>query len=597
MVRFQQEGNGMAHADAGHEGSRKAMNHHLEFLTLPLFLMVALLAGPRLPRWMHRLCRWGTWLADHRRLAVVLVGVGAFLGSVATTLALGWPQPNYQDEYSYLLQADTFVHGRLTNPPHPLWEHFETFQEIQQPTYASKYPPAQGVVLAAGQLFTGQPIVGVWLSMALAGAALCWMLQAWFPPRWALLGASLVTLRLVFSGHAGAANDMTWGYWSRGYFGGALAVAGGALLYGALRRCLQTPRVRYALLMGIGLALLANTRPFEGLIVSLPAGVVLLAWMVGKQRPPLLVSLRRVVLPLLAVLLLTGAIMALYNQSVTGSPLRLPYQVHEETYAANPLFFWQDLRPTPAYRHSIIETFWMGWVLDLYQLHRSTQGFLGVTYSKIQQLGIFYLGIWLSIALFAAFLARRDRWLWLALGTCVLLLVMLMQLYCYTPHYAAPALGLLAVLVVAGLRQLHAVRWRGRPAGRALVCVIVLYYPLLAWLSVLVEPRIPENATHIQRAQLLEQLRQDGDEHLVLVRYHNPKPRGFGHEDWVFNEADIDASRVVWAREISPEKDRHLLDYYPGRRVWLLEVEVDRQTYRLSPYSQRELTAQAQASR
>jgi hypothetical protein len=172
-----------------------------------------------------------------------------------------------------------------------------------------------------------------------------------------------------------------------------------------------------------------------------------------------------------------------------------------------------------------------------------------------------------------------------------------MQLYCYTPHYAAPALGLLAVLVVAGLRHLHAQRWRGRPAGRALVYAIVLFYPLLAVLSLIAEPAIPDNATHLQRARLLEQLRLDGGKHLILVRYTNPKPRGFGHEDWVFNEADIDASRVVWAREINPKEDRRLLGYYPERRTWLLVVEVDRQTYTLRPHPLRDSAADARASR
>jgi hypothetical protein len=529
-------------------------------------------------------------LSRRRWLAVIVIGLAATAGSIVTTVAHGWPEPNMQDEYSYLLMADTFAHGRLTNPPHPLWPHFETFQIIQQPTYASKYPPAQGVVLTVGRLLAGQPIAGVWLSLGLACGAICWMLQAWLPPRWALFGAALMAVRLVFSRNMICDGDMMWGYWSRSYCGGATAALGGALLFGALRRLVRRPRAVHAAVLGLGLALLANSRPFEGLIVSLPAAAVLLAFLAGRRRPRLAVSLGRVVLPLGAVLAVTAGMMALYNLRVTGDPLRLPYQVHEATYAANPLFVWQPLGPPPESRHPVLANFWTGWVRDLYREHQTLRGFLGVARVKVEQIAGFYLGLWLLLAALNLRPALRDRWTRFALLTCGLLLVMLLQLYCYTPHYAAPMACLLAFLAVQGLRQVRLWRWWGRPAGRVLLGGLALSYPVLAVLSMMTDPGTPPDATHVQRAALLDSFRRSGEQHLVLVRYLRPAPRGLGHEDWVFNEADIDRSQVVWAREMNPDDDRRLLAYFPERRAWLLEVEADKKTYRLSPHPLREAT-------
>jgi hypothetical protein len=539
--------------------------------------LLLLLALPALfcrarPRAFRRLRRGFARLARHRALSVILVGLLALGGSAGLALVTGWPQPHYTDEFSYLLASDTYAHGRLSSPPHPLWVHFENFHVIHQPTYASQYPPAQGLFLALGQVLTGRPLVGVWISLALACMAVCWMLQAWLPPRWALFGALLATVRLVCWGHPFGPEDRLPAYWGQSYLGGAVAALGGALVYGAARRLVGRPRAADSLLLGLGLALLANSRPYEGLVCSLPAAGLLLAWLLGPRRPAVSVALTRVALPLALVLGPTFAGMAYYNVRVTGSPLRMPYQVHEETYGSTPIFLWQPLRPERHYRHQALAENYRGWYLEEYHRSRTPAGLVLYSCARLGKVLGFYLGVGLLLPLIALRHAARDRWLRFALLACAAELVAFLLTTGGFPHYVAPITGLLFVVAMQALRQVRLWRWRGLPAGSAYVRALPLAYLLLLGLSLPLERRSGPADRHVQRALVLERLTREPGRHLVLVRYA-PKPLGMDHEEWVYNGADIDAAKVVWAREMGPEEDCALLEYYRGRRVWRVNAD------------------------
>ncbi len=489
-------------------------------------------------------------------LGIAVLVLGGVAG-VALTREL--PLPNVHDEFAYLLQAETFASGRLANPAHPLWQHFETFHVVQQPSYASKYQPAQGGILAIGTLL-GHPIFGAWLAVALMAASVTWMLMQWVPTRWALLGGVLFGLKLGVAG-----------YWGHSYWGGALAATGGALLFGAVRAFVETPKTTLAVVAAAGLVLLANTRPFEGFLLALAAAVILL---VGTRRNgvPMQTVLRRGVVPVLVLGGLGAGWMAYYNWRVTGHALRLPHVHYAQSYMMAPEFFWAEPKPNPGYRNAEMERWQTEYALPRHYAMQDPVEFVKRSSRASLRYLIQFVGI---LALSLVFLrgALKDPWVAVALGVGGSLGFIVLFTPAH-PHYLAPALGLLAVVIVASLR---AGAIRGGRSSRFVQALIVL--SIAGSIAAAVVPPVPnENTFQMQRRAILDQLEQSKGPHLVVVSYG---PRHYVHHEWVYNAADIDAASIVWARDMGPEANLDLLSYYPGRRVWLLN-EDDGAT--LAPY-------------
>jgi hypothetical protein len=502
-------------------------------------------------------------LASHKALACLAFAMLVLL--VRGTLLPLWPipKPTIFDEFSYILQADTFAHGRLTNPTHPLWPFFESAYVLQHPTYASKYPPAQSLAMASGQALFGDPWFGVWLSCGLMAAALVWALQGWLPPGWALFGGLLALPLCIDS------------YWMNSYWGGAVAAIGGALVLGGYARVVKRNQIWYTVAMGLGITLLVNTRPYEGLVFSIPVAI---AFLLSRPRWSAIALIAAVLIPAFAAT-------AFYNRAVTGNPFELPFTEYAHQYAHIPLFNVQNLQPARTDLPSSMYDLHQNWEPAEWRKARSPQLF-PMRLDDWKSVAATILGGSLMGVLIIIFLPSLWRdWRIRVPLLCVLaaLLGSLIEVR-YYQHYAAPAAAALLILAVQALRHLRQWKPGGHPAGRFLsraIPVLVVGFALGSQALVILRHVPPENSQPInaRRDQVAMLLHDFVERHVILVRYTGKQSP---HEEWVYNSADIDAQDVIWAHDLGRSQNAGLLQYYKDRKIWLFQPDIN--NMRLDPY-------------
>jgi hypothetical protein len=520
--------------------------------------------------------------AKHTNYSVLAVGLIALALRAALLPILPIPAPDIHDEFSHLLLADTLAHGRLANPTHPMWIHFETFHVNWHPTYASMYCPGHAFFLALGQVIMGHPFWGVWLSSGLMCAAICWALQGWMAPQWALLGGLLAVVRLG-----------SFSYWADSYWGGTVTALAGALVLGAFPRVRQTQKIWDAVILGAGMALLALTRPYEGLFLCVPIVVFLLVWARRKGIPRFKTLLVRIGLPATLTLAIGLAWLAYYFWRVTGSPFTSPYQINIRTYGL--IYFpWQHFKQVAPFHHLMMQLFYRDISLPTAYNYARQHPFK-LQGLKILVIWLFFFGPLLTMPWLAWIFTRPRKQFWssinpdlrLSLVLCVCAYASLMlTIYVGQPHYAAPFTAVFYLATVLVLRELwlsSAGRWLVRsmlPTAVALFVLVMVAYALHAgpspsWIRIWCTPPWQ----NLRRAQILNDLRHTPGDHLVIVRYR--PDHDFAYDEWVFNRADINGSKVIWARDMGSQ-NAELINYFGARKVWL--VEPDRKPVMLVPY-------------
>ena len=470
------------------------------------------------------------------------------------------PSPDVYDEFGHLLEADTLRHFRLANPPHPLPQFFETFFVLQEPAYSSIYPVGQGLALALGWALFGLPWAGVVLSVA-AFCALCyWMLRAWTTPGWALMGGVLAVVEF------GPLNQ-----WMNSYWGGALAAAAGCLVFGALPRLRNGPRTRDAVLLGVGLGMHLLTRPYESIFLFL---AVALFFVPVLRKPDDLRKLARVAPEVILVLIPAVAMMLFQNKAVTGSWTTLPEMLSQYQYGVPAAL---TVQPNPVPHRELTREQALDYQMQL-SFHtgpETMRSYLERLEYRVRYYRFFFLApLYLALAVFLVTI-REFRFVWVAL-TLLLFSLGVNFFPAFQLHYIAAVTCLFVLASVAGLARI------GGAAARLIVFLCVAHF--LFWyglhlfdnseVSMAMRPYEtwdainhgnPERRIHVNR-----QLAAIPGKLLVFVRYY---PQHIFQDEWVYNAADIDSARIVWARDLGEAEDEKLRSYYPDRAVWLLEPD------------------------
>ncbi len=530
----------------------------LELFLAALLVVVAVLARTRVVPYVRRFAERTGWCM--LLLAVLPVALRLALLSHHPV-----PAPDVYDEFSHLLEADTLRHLRLANPAHALPQFFETFFVLQQPTYSSIYPIGQGLAMAIGWVIFGLPWAGVLLGVA-AFCSLCyWMLRGWTTPAWALAGGLLAVIEF------GPLNQ-----WANSYWGGALAAAAGCLVFGSLPRLRAGANVRDALLLGTGLGLHLLIRQFESIFLLL----AVILYFLPAIRMALAKPAGIAALALLPAVFLT----LLQNREVTGSWTTLPEMLSQYQYGV-PASLTFEAPQVP--RRELTQQQAMDYKMQL-SFHQGPETFSSY-FERLEYRVRFYRFFFLPplyLAGLAFFWSLREyRFVWVVL-TLTIFALGTNFFPAFQIHYIAAVTCLFILVSIVGLQQLSRLRIRGNAVGQEAAVLIaalcaahfLFWYGMHAaedsdfsMAAIRYEPwDYINHGNPARRIFVVQELARIPGQLLVFVRY---LPQHIFQDEWVYNAADIDASRVVWARDLGAVENQTLLRYYPGRTALLLETD------------------------
>ncbi len=330
----------------------------------PLLLLILLAVAIRKrPDPQKTPSRWRRWLNASAAKQRGLLGswcAALFVAGLAFAVSVGFERPYhnlppaYHDEYSYLIQAETYLQGRLWLPSfEPRPDLFNQMHVLNEGHFASRYFPGTGLWMAPF-VALGNPVLGHQIAQALSAMLIFWIGRELTSNGVGLLAGVLFALSpgmilfstLLLSHHP--------------------TLVGLLLFLWAFLKWARCEHLGLLLVAGTGLAMAMICRPMTAAGFGLPFGVFFIFWWItGRPARKIALptgdpsetqkitkiveryftadpALRHRVTPFLQrtlaaivlglPLVCFGLFQIETQRQITGSPLLSPYQQYTDIY-------------------------------------------------------------------------------------------------------------------------------------------------------------------------------------------------------------------------------------------------------------------------
>lgn len=504
-------------------------------------------------------------------------------GNVASIRFCELP-PAYHDEFSYLLQARTFLAGRLSWPAMTVQpDLFHQVHVLNRPSTASRYFPWTGLWMAP---FTalGHPYLGHWVAGAIACVffhrCLCRLLEF----RWAVTGGVLIA---VSPGLASFSNLLLAHH--------PTLIALSIFLW-AFLRLMDHYRARDAVVAGIALSLAMLGRPMTAAGFALPFGIWLLIVIVRsllagnpESRPPW--SPARVVAGIGVPILLGFAVLGIMNHAITGNWMKSAYQLYTDTWTPRHRYGFDNAIVDPALPESKVLQAYDQWAENLTIEKARSNVEQRTLYSLRWTLGIAALTFCIIAALPSCFDLKDPRPLLLLCSVLTLHAVHIPYWYdgIMHWHYIFETAPLLLLLATFGIRAVSLVLQTQLGARLSILWLASLILASLIpnwldadtlWGQSRVTTAFQEQAFSRIRFEYFRRLTTSNQiQHpaLIIVDEGSSNPQ----LSYIINPPDLSGDVIVCRKPADAKVVNALADAFPQHHLYAFNPE----TFDLSPLS------------